>query len=164
MYISIKSTTFFETQSFMVPELQLSNFLQYNGFVFCSYFKWRHNRSYWKIRLTPVKGIHVNNGESVCAIASHKIHVLMKFIEIDETYVNLLHNYSKSDPQKPQKFQSSQETLHWCFDPCYQILLMHICAYTCICWLFQFAYSAYCSLYKWWFAAFHLSRVGTILC
>ena len=59
-----------------------------------------------------VKGIHVNNGESVCAIASHKIHVLMKFIEIDETSVNLLHNPSKSDPQKPQKFQSSQETLH----------------------------------------------------
>ena len=115
MYISIKSTTFFETQSFMVLELQLSNFLQYNDFVFCSYFKWRHNRSYWKIRLTPVKGIHVNNGESVCAIASHKIHVLMKFIEIDETSVNLLHNYSKSDPQKPQKFQSSQETLHVMF-------------------------------------------------
>ena len=39
----------------------------------------------------------------------------MKFIEIDETYVNLLHNYSKSDPQKPQKFQSSQETLHLMF-------------------------------------------------
>ena len=36
---------------------------------------------------------------------SHKTHLLLKFIEIDEISVNLLHNYSKSDCHKLQKFQ-----------------------------------------------------------
>ena len=36
---------------------------------------------------------------------SHKIHLLLKFIEIDEISVNLTHNYSKSDCHKLQKFQ-----------------------------------------------------------
>ena len=52
------------------------------------YFKWRHNTSYRKFSFNSVKGIHLKNGENVCAI-----------------YVNLLHNYSKSDCYKFEKLQ-----------------------------------------------------------
>ena len=62
------------------------------------YFKWRR-----KIPFTPVRDTDVNNGENVCA-TSHKIHIFLKFIEIDGISVNLLHNCSKSDCHKHQKF------------------------------------------------------------
>ena len=41
----------------------------------------------------------------------------MKFIEIDEISVNIIHNYSKSDYYKLQRFQYFQETstLHLMF-------------------------------------------------
>ena len=81
--------------------------------------------------------------------ASHKIHLLLKFIKIDETSVNLLHNYSKSKCHKLQIFQEFQEfQLYICFNPCYRNLPRHVCSCACICWLFQFACSVYCFLYK----------------
>ena len=52
-----------------------------------------------------MKGVDMNNGETGVLYMSHKIHLLFKFIEIDEISVNLLHNYSKSDWRKLQKFQ-----------------------------------------------------------
>ena len=36
--------------------------------IMVSYFKCRHSTSYREILFTLVKGIHVNNGENVCAI------------------------------------------------------------------------------------------------
>ena len=40
---------------------------------------------------------------------SHKIHLIMKFIEIDEASANLLHNYSKSDCHKFKNFNNSRQ-------------------------------------------------------
>ena len=37
---------------------------------------------------------------------SYKLHLLLKFIEVDEISVNLLHSYSKSDCHKLQNFQN----------------------------------------------------------
>ena len=37
----------------------------------------------------------------------------------------------------------------WCFSPCYRNLPRRICSCACISWLFQFAFSAYYSLYKY---------------
>ena len=51
-----------------------------------------------------MKGVEMNNGETGVLYMSHKIHLLFKFIEIDEISVNLLHNYSKSDCHNLQKF------------------------------------------------------------
>ena len=94
---------------------------------------------------------------------SHKIHLILKFIEIDEASVNLLHNYSKSGWHGFKNFNNSRKLYIWCFNPCYHNLPIRICSCACICWLFQFTCSAYCFLYKWRFAAFHLSRVGIVL-
>ena len=62
-------------------------------------------RKYWKIPFTLVKGIHVNKGEMCVLYTSHKIDLILKFIEIDEAFVNLLHNYSKLGCHKLHKFQ-----------------------------------------------------------
>ena len=42
---------------------------------------------------------------------SHKIHQLLKFIEIDDVYVNLTHKNDKSDWNQLQKFEEIL-TLH----------------------------------------------------
>ena len=54
---------------------------------------------------------------------SHKIH-LLKFIETDQTFVNLLHNYSILDCHKLQKFNSFKklQLSLWCFNPGYRYL------------------------------------------
>ena len=69
-----------------------------------------------EIPFIPVKCNNVNNVENVLYM-SHKIHLLLKFIEIDEICVYLLQNYSKSDCHKLQKSQQFQETstLHLMF-------------------------------------------------
>ena len=54
---------------------------------------------------------------------SHKIHLLLNFIEIDEVSVNLLHNDNKSDCHKLQKFQ---ELYICCFSPCHCSLLLQL--------------------------------------
>ena len=41
---------------------------------------------------------------------SHKIYLALKFIEIDEVSVNLLHKDNESDYQILQKFQGSPTT------------------------------------------------------
>ena len=48
---------------------------------------------------------------------SYKSYLFLKFIEVDEISVNLLHSYSKSDCHKLQNFQKFQETstLHLMF-------------------------------------------------
>ena len=99
------SYTFFRNSEFhalcttIFSRMNCSSQISYN--IMVSYFKWRHSLSYGKIPFTLRKCIHV------CAITSHKIHLHLplKFIEIDETSVNLLHNYSKSGCNKLQKFQ-----------------------------------------------------------
>ena len=87
---------------------------------------------------------------------SHKIHPFLKFTEIDETSVNLFHNYNKSD--------------------CNLMLDVSICAILTCQSIFvpvpAFAdffsslvqLTVYCYFYKERFAAFHLSREGAVLC
>ena len=57
---------------------------------------------------TPAKGIDVNDGDTTHAVyVTYKIHLLLKFIEIDKVSVNLLHKDNKSDCQKLQKLQET---------------------------------------------------------
>ena len=65
----------------------------------------------WKSPLLLWKVSREYNGENVRAITSYKIHLILKFIEIDETSVKLFHNYSKSDCHKLQKLYYIMLTL-----------------------------------------------------
>ena len=65
----------------------------------------------WKSPLLLWKVSREYNCENVRAITSYKIHLILKFIEIDETSVNLFHNYSKSDCHKLQKLYYIMLTL-----------------------------------------------------
>ena len=56
--------------------------------------------------LTPVKGIHMNCGNTVCVIyTSGKAYLLLKFFEKNAVYVNVFYNEDISDRHKLQKFQ-----------------------------------------------------------
>ena len=83
--------------------------------IMVSYFKWRHNTTAGKSPLLSWK-IFTSIMVKTCVLyTSHKIHLILKFIEIDEASVNLLHNYSKSGCHKLQKFQQFQETIRLMF-------------------------------------------------
>ena len=114
VYIKVKSITFFGTHSFMLlvqhwlcnnlqpNELQWSNLLQYNCFFILSDITAQVTR---KSPLLPWKVSIIIIVKTSVLYMSHKIHLLLKFIEIDEISVNLLHNYSKPDWHKFQKSQ-----------------------------------------------------------
>ena len=114
VYIKVKSITFFGTQSFMLlvqhwlcknlqpNELQWSNLLQYNCFFILNDIT---AQGTWKSSLFPWKVSIIIIVKTSVLYTSHKIYLLLKFIEIDEISVNLLHNYSKPDCHKFQKSQ-----------------------------------------------------------
>lgn len=65
------------------------------------------------ILLLPAKDIHVKIGDTTHVLhITYKIHLLLRFIEIDGVSVNPLPGNNKSDCPKLQKFQ---ETLHLMF-------------------------------------------------
>ena len=68
--------------------------------IMVSYFKWRHNTSAGKSSLLSWKLFTWIMVKMYVLYTSHKIHLILKFIETDETSVNLLHNYSKSGCHK----------------------------------------------------------------
>ena len=143
------------------------SWMNYNGEIcyniMVSYFEWRHNISTGKSPLLSWKVFTWIMMKTCVLYTSHKIHLILKLIEIDEASVNLLHNYSKSGWHSFKNFNNSGKLYIWCFNPCYHNLPVCICSWAYFCWLFQFACSADCFLYKSRFAAFHLSRVGTVL-
>ena len=159
---------FFRNSEFHAACATIFSRMNYNGQICCniivSYFKWHHNTNTGKSSLLSWKVFMWIMVKTCVLYMSHKIHLILKFIETDEASVNLLHNYSKLDCHKFENFNNLTQLYIWCFNPCYHNLPIRICSCTCICWLFQFACSAYCFLCKWRFAAFHLSRVGTVLC
>ena len=125
--------------------------------IMTSYFKWRHSTRYGRIPFTPWIML------KTCVLyTSHKIHPLLKFIEIDGISVNLHHSYSKAE-KNSKNFKKLQLYI-WCFSPCYRNVPRRLCFCVCICWLFQFSCLAYISLHKKRFAAFHLSRADTVFC
>ena len=99
-----------------------------------SYFKWRHNTSTGKSPLLSWKVFTWIMMKTCVLYTSHKIHLILKFIEIDEASVNLLHNYSKSGRHSFKNFNNSRKLYIWCFNPCYHNLPMRICSCVCICW------------------------------
>ena len=70
-----------------------------------SYFKWRHNSGTGKSPLLSWKVLSWIMVKVCAPHTSHKIYLILKFIEINEASVNLPHNYSKSDCHKFEKFQ-----------------------------------------------------------
>ena len=132
----------------------------YNIMVF--YFKWCHNTSTRKFPLFLWKVFMWIIVKTYVLYMSQKNNLILEFIETDEASANLLHKYSKSGWYSFKNFNYSRKLYIWCFTPWYHNLPMRISSCACICWLFQFACSACCFLYKWQFAVFHLSRVGTV--
>ena len=89
--------------------------MNYNGQIcyniMVSYFKWRHNTSTGKSPLLSWKVFTWIMVKTCVPYTSYKIHLILKFIEIDETSVKLFHNYSKSDCHKLQKLYYIMLTL-----------------------------------------------------
>ena len=81
-----------------------------------SFLKWRHITSYAKNPLYFYEKYPREQWRHRMPYASHKIHPLLKFIEKDEVFVNLLHNNNKSACHKLQKFQEIP-TCQGVFDP-----------------------------------------------
>lgn len=125
------------------PNNLQSNLLQYDSFIFqmLSQHKVHKNLFYsseryptW-IMVTP----HV-------LYTSHEIYLLSKFVEIDKVSVTLLQSYNKS---RCHKLSTFQEISTFYISSCQLINLPRcICSCVCICWLYWFACSAYCSVYK----------------
>ena len=128
--------------------------MNYNGQICYNiivlYFKWCHNTSTGKSPLLGWKVFMWIMVKMCVLYTSHKIHLILKFIEIDEASLNQLHNYSKSHCHTIsfKSFNKRKKLYIWCFNPCHHNLPMPICSCACIRWLFQFACSAYCFLYN----------------
>ena len=108
-YHFFRNSEFHTTCATIFYQMNYNDQIYHNTMVL--YFKWCHSTRCGKILFTPVKGTTWIMVKTYVLYTSHKMHLFLNFIEIDEISVNLLHNYGKSDCHKLQKFQNFQETL-----------------------------------------------------